>query len=132
MQNSPKVLDALRRVVETPSLANARGLEQALRQSGFSSRLFGRLNQKSSIDAAAESDRGVTERIANAFDASLTAARRLAGVQSDPALRPRAAAQRFLSPDIENSLWEPQSPDITFFRKKSDDATWTFLILDLV
>jgi hypothetical protein len=73
------------------------------------------MNQKSLIDAAAESDRGVTERIANAFDASLTAARRLAGIShSDPTLRPRTAAQRFLNPSTENSAWEPQNQKIDF------------------
>jgi hypothetical protein len=47
----------------------------------MTAKVFGRLNQKSSIDAAAESDRGITERIANAFDASVTAARLLSGVE---------------------------------------------------
>src|SRR5437899_8573450 len=103
MATSSLVIEALRRAIETPTLENARKLENSLRQSGCPSKLFGRMNQKSSIDAAAESDRGVTERIANAFDASLTAARRLAGIpQSDPTLRPRAAAQRFLNPDTDN------------------------------
>ncbi len=115
MHTVPTVTEALKFVIETPSLANARALEDALRQSRCKSRLFGRMNQKSSIDAAAESDRGVTERIANAFDASLTAARRLVGItQSDPTLRPRVAAQRFLNPDTDNSLWKPQNPKIDF------------------
>ncbi len=115
MASSPTVIDALQRAIETPTLANARQLETALRESGCPSKLFGRMNQKSSIDAAAESDRGVTERIANAFDASLTTARRLAGIShSDPTLRPRAAAQRFLNPDTNNCLWQPQSTKIDF------------------
>jgi hypothetical protein len=115
MASPESVIRSLSRAVHSPSLANARELEAALRQSHCESRLLGRMNQKSSIDAAAESDRGVTERLANAFDASLTAARRLAGIQqSDPTLRPRVAAQRFLNPDTHNCLWEPQIPNVTF------------------
>jgi hypothetical protein len=115
MASPSQVIEALTRCIASPSLASARALEIALRQSGCQSKLFGRLNQKSSIDAAAESDRGVTERIANAFDASLTAARLLAGLpHSDPTLRPRAAAQRFLNPDTENCLWRPQNANIDF------------------
>jgi hypothetical protein len=124
MATASLVTDQLRKVIESPTLANARELENALRQSEVASKLFGRLNQKSSIDAAAESDRGVTERIANAFDASLTAARRLAGIQqSDPTLRPRAAAQRFLNPDTDNCLWQPQNPKIIF--QKPTVQFWT-------
>ncbi len=127
MMSSSIVIQSLRQVVENPSLVNARILEDALRESGCPSRLFGRLNQKSSIDAAAESDRGVTERIANAFDASLTTARRLVGIlQSDPKLGPRAAAQRFLNPNTDNCLWEPQDPKIDFDKPSvqfwSDDS----------
>lgn len=115
MASPSLVIQALNTALRTPTLANARALEIALRQSGCQSTLFGRMNQKSSIDAAAESDRGVTERIANAFDASLTAAKRLAGVsQNDATLRPRAAAQRFLNPDPDSCLWEPQHPNIAF------------------
>ena len=77
MTNSKSVMALLQQLIEEPSLARARDLETALRKDGLASRLFGRLNQKSSIDAAAESDRGIVERIANAFDASLTAARKL-------------------------------------------------------
>jgi len=114
MPSTPAVIEALQRAIESPSLANARALENALRQSGCPSRLFGRMNQKSSIEAAAESDRGVTERIANAFDASLTAALQFAGIESNPTLRPRAVAQRFLNSDTDNCLWEPQIQEIQF------------------
>lgn len=109
------IVATLARVIDHPTLANARELENTLRAAGYGSQLFGRMNQKSSIDAAAESDRGVTERIANAFDASLTSARRLAGVpESDPSLHPRAACQRFLNPDTSNCIWEPQFAAIDF------------------
>jgi hypothetical protein len=102
------VTTALRQTIEEPTLVNARALESVLRRVGTSSKVFGRLNQKSSIDAAAESDRGVTERIANAFDASVTAARRLSGMNnSDASLTPRNAAQRFLNPDRDTCDWRP-------------------------
>lgn len=78
-------------------------------------KVFGRLNQKSSIDAAAESDRGITERIANAFDASVTAAGRLSGMDSsDPSLTPRNAAQRFLNPDRDACDWRPVEKTVAF------------------
>jgi hypothetical protein len=70
----------LRQAIDEPTLTHARSLESALRRVGTTAKVFGRLNQKSSIDAAAESDRAITERIANAFDASVTAARRLSGM----------------------------------------------------
>ena len=54
------VLEALRATIDNPALATARALEANLRQAGASTRVFGRLNQKSSIEAAAESDRGIT------------------------------------------------------------------------
>ena len=57
------VLDALRQTIDEPTLANARTLESVLRGAGTSSRVFGRLNQKSSIDAAAESDRRAGRRL---------------------------------------------------------------------
>jgi hypothetical protein len=110
-----RVLESLNQLISEPSLAKARQLESDLRSAQFSSRLYGRLNQKSSIEAAAESDRGVVERIANAFDASLTAAKVLAGSdRSDPTLTPRIAAQRFLNPNSEGCMWAPQIPDISF------------------
>lgn len=109
------VLTALRQTVDQPTLANARALESALRQARVSAKVFGRLNQKSSIDAAAESDRGITERIANAFDASLTAARRLSGMySSDSSLTPRNAAQRFLNPDRGSCDWRPVDKSVDF------------------
>jgi len=86
---------ALHRVLANPLLENARALEAAL-NALFQKRVFGRINQKASIEAASESDRGVTERLANAFDASLTAARLAAGIaKSDRTLTPRNVAQRF-------------------------------------
>jgi hypothetical protein len=58
----------------------------------FGKRVFGRINQKASIEAASESDRGIAERLANAFDASLTAGRLAVGiVRSDRTLTPRKA-----------------------------------------
>jgi uncharacterized membrane protein YccC len=94
------ILAALRQTIEEPTLGHARALESVLRRAGTSAKVFGRLNQKSSIYAAAESDRGITERIANAFDASVTAARRLSGMHaSDASLTPRNAAQRSLNSD---------------------------------
>ena len=65
------ILAALRQTIDEPTLAHARALESVLRRAGTSAKVFGRLNQKSSFYAAAESDRGITERIANAFDASV-------------------------------------------------------------
>jgi hypothetical protein len=109
------VLDALRKTIDEPTLANARALESVLRGEGTPSRVFGRLNQKSSIYAAGESDRGITERIANAFDASVTAARRLSGMHaSDASLTPRNAAQRFLNPDRDACDWRPVEKSADF------------------
>lgn len=102
------VLTALRQTIDEPTLTHARALESVLRRVGMPAKVFGRLNQKSSIDAAAESDRGITERLANAFDASVTAARRLSGMNSsDASLTPRNAAQRFLNPDRDSCDWRP-------------------------
>lgn len=130
MSSPSNVLDVLRQLITAPSLAQARQLESALRSAGFSSRLFGRLNQKSSIDAAAESDRGIVERIANSFDASLTAARKLAGLnRSEATLTPRIAAQRFLNANTDSCIWEPQIPEISFDKPAvqfwSDDSAKT-------
>ncbi len=143
------VLASLRETVERPTLANARSLESALRRAGLPAKVFGRLNQKSSIDAAAESDRGITERIANAFDASLTAARRLSGIRSsDASLTPRIAAQRFLNPDRESCDWQPihkgvafgkpmvqfwpeeESVDLRYRKYKSPEGLVTVLVRD--
>ncbi len=60
-----EVKKALRAVIIQPTLENARTLEAALTPS-FGKRVFGRINQKASIEAASESDRGITERLANA------------------------------------------------------------------
>jgi hypothetical protein len=114
-EHSTSVAEKLKQVIAFPSLENARELENALRREGYSSQLLGRQNQMASIDAAAESDRGITERIANAFDASLEAARLLSGVStSAPGLTPRVAAQRYLNPNPMECTWEPQNKEIGF------------------
>ena len=112
---SSETIALLRKTITEPCLANSRELEGHLIAKGFQRKIFGRFNQKSSIDAASESDRGITERLSNAFDASLTSARRLAGyAQSDRAFSPRNAAQRFLNPNRDDSSWEPQYKEISF------------------
>lgn len=75
----------------------------------------------------------MTERLSNAFDASLTAARRLAGyAQSDRLLTPRNAAQRFLNPNRDDANWAPQYKEISFqkpviqFWKESEDEKHRF------
>ena len=91
----PETIALLSKTIAEPCLSNSRELETHLIAKGFQRRIFGRFNQKSSIDAASESDRGITERISNAFDASLTAARRLAGYdKSSREFTPRNAAQK--------------------------------------
>jgi hypothetical protein len=103
---------ALHRVLANPLLENARALEAAV-NAVFQKRVFGRINQKASIEAASESDRGVTERLANAFDASLTAARLAAGIaRSDRTLTPRSVAQRFFCLAPEQCEWVPQDERI--------------------
>ena len=105
---TPQIKDALRAVIEHPSLEPARALEEVLTLL-FSKRVFGRINQKSSIEAASESDRGITERLANAFDTSLTAARLAVGIaQSDRSFTPRNAAQRFFCSSPDQCEWSPQ------------------------
>jgi hypothetical protein len=75
----------------------------------------GRINQKASIEAASEGDRGAVERLANAFDAALTAARVVSGTGiSDSSLTPRRAAQRFLNPNADCCDWNPQYSKIDF------------------
>lgn len=130
---SPETIAILRKTIGQPCLANSRELEAHLTAKGFQRRIFGRFNQKSSIDAASESDRGVTERLSNAFDASLTAARVLAGyAQSDRSLTPRNAAQRFLNPNRDDANWDPQYKEITFqkpviqFWKEAEDEKHRF------
>ncbi len=104
----------LRELLGSPSLAAARALEEGLRSAGYGRKVFGRINQKASLEANSESDRGVAERLANAFDASLTAARVTTGIkESSRALTPRKAAQRFYSPSTDKSEWRPQDPRIT-------------------
>ena len=76
-QLSSETIACLKKAITNPCLANSRELEDQLISEGYQRRIFGRFNQKSSIDAASESDRGITERLSNAFDASLTAARLL-------------------------------------------------------
>src|SRR5438876_8740281 len=112
MQLNAEIKDALRAAITQPLLENSRALENSL-AAAFERRVFGRINQKSSIEAASESDRGVTERLANAFDASLTAARLASGIaKSDRTLTPRNAAQRFFCSNAELCEWAPHDPRI--------------------
>src|SRR5258708_2903433 len=106
---SGEVLGLLTTLTGAPCLENARALESVLRSSGFFPQVFGRYNQRASIEANAESDRGVAERLANAFDASLTAARVATEQKSERSLTPRNAAQRYFCADPEKSEWRPQS-----------------------
>jgi hypothetical protein len=103
---SGETLKLLNALVTAPSLDASRALERHLRKSAFHPQVFGRHNQRASIEANAESDRGIAERLANAFDASLTAARVAMGQKSE---RSRNAAQRYFCPDTEKSEWRPQS-----------------------
>jgi len=112
---SEAVRQALNQAVKTPCLRTSRLLEQELNTQGYPKHVFGRVNQKASIEAASESDRGITERLANAFDASLTAARLAMGIQqSDRTLTPRKCTQRFLCPSTDLAEWEPQDKRIKF------------------
>jgi hypothetical protein len=112
---STETIAILHKTIEQPCLANSRELEAHLMSKDLQRKIFGRSNQKSSIDAASESDRGITERLSNAFDASLTAARRLAGyAHSDRTFTPRNAAQRFLNPNRDDSNWLPQYEETSF------------------
>ena len=52
--------DALTNLILCPRLEKARVLEDALSAAGIEHRVFGRVNQMSSIEAASESDRGIT------------------------------------------------------------------------
>lgn len=108
-------IELLKKTLANPCLENSRELENYLITEGYQRKIFGRFNQKSSIDAASESDRGMTERISNAFDASLTTARRLSGYdKSSREFTPRNAAQRFLNPNREDANWSPQDNRINF------------------
>lgn len=116
MDTSENIYNTLERLFGYPTLAIARQLEEQLARSAYRRMVFGgRVNQKASIEAASEGDRGAVERLANAFDASLTAARLASGLaRSDSTLTPRKAAQRFLNPDPNTCEWNPQSPSIDF------------------
>lgn len=107
ISKAPAVIAALRKTIEAPSLASARALEDALRHAGAQPNIFGRMNQKSSVEAASESDRGATERLANAFDASLKACRSILGEASSKALTPRAAAKKYLNGGDDLAVWQP-------------------------
>ena len=112
-----QVRNALHAVIAQPLLEHARTLEAALTPI-FGKRVFGRINQKSLIEAASESDRGVTERLANAFDTSLTAGRLAAGIsRSDRTFTPRNAAQRFFCPNADQCEWSPQDQRIRAITK---------------
>jgi hypothetical protein len=103
---SNAVKEAFRAVIGEPCLKQARALEKTLREENFERQVFGRINQKSSIEAASESDRGIVERLANAFDSSLTAARLASGIErSDKTLTPRNAAQKFFCARPELCDW---------------------------
>lgn len=115
MPTLTETLGALKNLLASPSLKHARALEAHLMQAGYERKVFARINQKSSIEAASESDRGIAERLANAFDASLTAARIAAGItKSDRTLSPRNTAQRFLAPKVDRAEWTPAGKQITF------------------
>ena len=117
MQLNAEIKDALRAAITQPLLENSRALENSL-AAAFGKRVFGRINQKSSIEAASESDRGVTERLANAFDASLTAGRLAAGIErSDRTFTPRNAAQRFFCLNADQCDWSPQDQRIQAIAK---------------
>src|SRR5947209_20260823 len=105
---SGEMLRLLNALVKAPSLETSRALEVQLQRGGFRPQVFGRYNQRASIEANAESDRGITERLANAFDASLTAARVAMEQKSERSLTPRNAAQRYFCSDPTKSDWHPQ------------------------
>lgn len=116
MENSSDISATLALLMTQPSLALARQLEQQLTNTEHRKIVFGgRINQKASIEAASEGDRGAVERLANAFDASLTAARVMSGMKnSDSSLTPRRAAQRFLNPNQDTCEWNSPNPKINF------------------
>lgn len=116
MEKPKRIQIILNQLMVAPSLASAHQLEQELAGLGYRKMVFGgRINQKASIEAASEGDRGAVERLANAFDASLTAARVVSGTgTSDSSLTPRKAAQRFLNPNPDSCDWNPQYAKINF------------------
>jgi hypothetical protein len=108
-----EIREALRLAISSPSLLTARQLEETLRNGQLQRLIFGRPNQKSSIEAASESDRGIAERLSNAFDASLKAARYAVGMtETNRSLTPRIVAQRLLNPKPEECKWDPQDKRI--------------------
>lgn len=107
MTTQKEVREALSSLLASPNLDKARELESALRRVETSEQILGRANQKSSIEAASESDRGFIERLANAFDASLTAARIAAGMTSTRELTPRACVEKLLCADKDIAEWRP-------------------------
>jgi len=109
---SGNIVLRLQELLDAPGLTGARNLEHLLLASKLSSNVFGRRNQSASIEANAESDRGVAERLANAFDASLTAARLLSGLKSERSLTPRVAAQKFFAPDPQKCEWKPTAQNL--------------------
>lgn len=61
------VLQRLKELVKSPSLPKARELEDTLKKAGLRPLVFGRVNQRSSVEANSESDRGVVEHLVNAL-----------------------------------------------------------------
>ena len=110
-----EVLNKLKALISAPSLSSARALENALEKAGYVRMVFGRVNQRSSVEANSESDRGISERLANAFDATLTAARLAVGIsKSDPSLTPRNVVQRFICTNRDKCEWAPTDDSINF------------------
>lgn len=119
---------ALRDALQSPCLKTARSLLLRLRSTALRPTLLGRQNQKASIEANSGSDRGVAERLANAFDATLKEARERFGIKSTKDLVPRKAAQKFFCANQDIAEWLPikgvedvQMPRIQFW--KEDPAT---------
>jgi len=109
-----RVEEELRQAITKPCLDSARALEKALLDARCGKRVLGRVNQKSSIEAVSESDRGIVERLANAFDASLSAALSLAGLTHSKDLTPRVCARKLLCPSTDDCVWSPQHPAVDF------------------
>ena len=110
-----KVIAVLKALLGKPTLENSRALEKTLMDLGFKKKILGRLNLKSSIEAASESDCGIAERLANAFDASLTAACTAVGAEErDRTLRPRSSAQKLVCSEVERCECNPSDERIRF------------------
>lgn len=116
ISSSPAIIDALRTAIETPALASARALEETLRRADSFPAVFGRMNQKSSVEAASDSDRGATERLANAFDASLKVCRSIMGDVASRQLTPRAAARRYFNATDDTAAWNAADPSLQGIR----------------